>query len=209
MAVERHPGFEAEHVARAEPARFETGLAVLGEQRIPHGRGFFGREEDLEAVLAGVARARDDDRLAQAFQARLGAGVVFHRGQVGFDVRLQPFDGARALDRDERAVAVQVRRLDVAGEVAADVRPHLVGVAGVDDEQPAVLVEPVEDDVVVRAAVLVGEDVVARLTGLHVRDLVDGQRLGPGADVGAAQIDLLHVREVEQAPLACGPPRAP
>ncbi len=162
-------------------------------------RRFFRRQEHLEAVFARVACARDDDRLAQAFDARLCGRVVFHRCELGFDVRLQPFHGARPLDRDERALAVEVLRLHVAGEVAADVRPHLVGVAGVDDQQPAVLVEPVKDHVVVRTAVLVGEDVVARLTGLHVRDLVDGQRLGPCAHVRAAQVELRHVREVEQA----------
>ena len=49
-----------------------------------------------------------------------------------------------------------------------------------------------------RAAALVGEDVIAGLARFHVRDAVDRQRLGPFADVPAVQFELTHVREVEE-----------
>ncbi len=89
-------------------------------------------------------------------------------------------------------------QLDVAGPLGVHQLPHLAGVARVDDQQPAVLGQAIEDHVVVRAATFVGEDVVACLTGLHVCDLVDRERLRPRPDVVAGDRELGHVREVEQ-----------
>jgi hypothetical protein len=113
------------------------------------------------------------------------------------DERREHLDAARTLDRDERVLAAQIGELHVAAHLRLQVLPHLDRVAGVDDQQPAIG-QAIEDHVVVRAAGVVGEHVVARLQRLHRRDVVDRERIGPRRDVVAAQFELRHVREIEQ-----------
>ena len=60
VAVERHLRLEAQRVARAEAARLHAGVDELAQDA----RRVLGRDVDLEAVLAGVAGARDDRRRA-------------------------------------------------------------------------------------------------------------------------------------------------
>ena len=79
-----------------------------------------------------------------------------------------------------------------------EIFPHLVGIAGIDHNHPAVL-EPVEDHVVVRAAAFVGENVVACLPRLHRRHCVDSQPVGPLRRALTLQYELRHVREVEES----------
>src|ERR1700730_4002536 len=55
LAVQVHAGFEAQRVARAEPARAHA-LALQGVPELTDGGG---RQDDFEAVFAGVAGARD------------------------------------------------------------------------------------------------------------------------------------------------------
>src|SRR3954451_9470541 len=57
VAVEVEADLEPEGVARAEA----DGRGALLCQGIPHARCVLGREEELDAVLARVARARDED----------------------------------------------------------------------------------------------------------------------------------------------------
>ena len=59
LAVEAHAGLEAQRVARAEPAGPQPRGPAGVEEGVPHARRRGGRHEDLEPVLAGVARARD------------------------------------------------------------------------------------------------------------------------------------------------------
>ena len=56
MAVQREPGLESEGVARPQPCGRHTG----GQHRVPDPDGMLGRHGDLDAVLARVARPRDD-----------------------------------------------------------------------------------------------------------------------------------------------------
>src|ERR1043165_1395153 len=63
VAVERHACFEAERVARGQPRgqdAFGRAVAARVEQSVPELFGLVRRGVDLEAVLARVARARDD-----------------------------------------------------------------------------------------------------------------------------------------------------
>src|SRR2546423_8561350 len=60
VAPQSQCGFESGRVARSEPGRQHAGgLAVL-EDRVPCIADAVARDEQLEAVLAGVARARDE-----------------------------------------------------------------------------------------------------------------------------------------------------
>ena len=58
LAVEVHAGFEAQRVARAEARRACTPAAASA---LPQLRRVRRRQHDLEAVLAGVAGARDEE----------------------------------------------------------------------------------------------------------------------------------------------------
>jgi hypothetical protein len=71
VAIQIHPGFKAQRIARAQAGRVHHGLdQQRARQRL---RGVLGHR-DLEAVLAGVARARD---------VAVGAGEL--EGAAGHD----------------------------------------------------------------------------------------------------------------------------
>ena len=57
VAVQAQAGLQAQRVARAQADRADLGLR---EQRARQRFGLLGRHRDLEAVLAGVARAGDE-----------------------------------------------------------------------------------------------------------------------------------------------------
>ena len=59
VAVERHAGLEAQHVARAEAAGLEPFIAVVARAVRSKGSARRRSDEELEAVLTGVAGARD------------------------------------------------------------------------------------------------------------------------------------------------------
>src|SRR5699024_4206005 len=62
VAVQGHPGLEAEGVAAGEAARGEAVAAGRG-QLLPQGRGELVGDVQLEAVLSGVPGAGDQHRL--------------------------------------------------------------------------------------------------------------------------------------------------
>ena len=70
MPVERHFRFKTQRVARAQARRFYAEFLARREDLIPDPRGFVGRDVDLEAVLAGVAGARDARRSAGNYRRR-------------------------------------------------------------------------------------------------------------------------------------------
>ena len=84
------------------------------------------------------------------------------------------------------------------GKIRVEMRPHLIGVRAVYYQEPAV-VQTIENRIVVRTALRVAKDVVARLHRLHRFDRVDRQRLGPGRNVGSLEHELRHVRKIEQS----------
>ena len=99
VAVERHAGLEPERVAGAQPDRHAVRGADAVEQRVPQLAGPRGLDEDLEAVLAGVAGPRDQRRDAR--DAALGDRVVAQGVEVDVGQRREDLASARALDRDE------------------------------------------------------------------------------------------------------------
>ena len=86
---------------------------------------------------------------------------------------------------------------------AAYVLAHPVDVllagAGVDDEQVVVVGELVDDDVVDEGAVGVEQRRVVGLALLELRGVVHGDVLDGGERVGAAELDVAHVGDVEDA----------
>ena len=112
VAVQPHRGFEAQRVARAEAARDDVGRPARLEQRLPHAVGHVRRHEDLEAVLAGVAGARDRGAGAGHFAVR--EPVVADVAEIDAGQRLQDFARGRPLQRDQRVAAARVDRRGIA-----------------------------------------------------------------------------------------------
>ena len=65
VAVERHFGFQAQRVARAQAAGLDAEFRAGVHHLVPDALGLAGRDVDLEAVLAGVAGVRDARRRAR------------------------------------------------------------------------------------------------------------------------------------------------
>ena len=181
------------------------------EECLPKPDGVIVGHEDLEAVLAGVAGAG---------QQQVESGAVdqerhFHRGVV-----LQPGDvcvlGRRdkpeqnvlrlgALDGDQRRFGRGVLHGDVeAGGAFPQGRGHHLGVACVRDHQVLGCSvrscgEAVRDQVVDDAAVGVTDQRVLCLAHRHGRDLSDQGVVQECCGVRAGDPDFTHVGEVEQA----------
>src|SRR4029079_6386517 len=99
VAVEGHPGLEPERVAGTEPDRGDALVLARFHQGIPELGGPGRVDEDLEAVLAGVAGAGDEGR--DPGPGALGDRVVAEGIEIDVDQRPDDLDRARTLDRDE------------------------------------------------------------------------------------------------------------
>jgi hypothetical protein len=155
---------------------------------------------DLEAVLAGVARAGDE-----AFGAGDREDAAGHEGEGGHTRGQagQCLGGLRALQRQQRTLW---QRADLAA--VADLRPQVrdVGIlaAGIHhDEQVTELVRGVDrragdHQVVEDVALLVREEGVALLAGGQVDHVDRHQGFQRGGRIGADQAQLAHVGDVEQ-----------
>ena len=172
-----------------------------------------GCEVELEAVLAGVAGARDEHGLALE-RGREGA-VVLDRVQVGDEVvdvvarsvvdaeagrLLQHGAGVGALQGDQGDVVALVgdERVE-SGRAGAELVGDDPGVRGVRDDHVAVVAGAVDDEVVDDAAVLGEQQRVLRLADLDRRELAGERVVERGGRARSEQDDLAHVREVEEA----------
>ncbi len=106
---------------------------------------------------------------------------------------------ARALDGEQRVPIGDVP--DVGARPLALFHPFVVGVAVrcVDDQEVAAALEAVDDQVVDDAALLVREQRVLGVTDLEPVEVVREHGLEQLACVGAFDLDLAHVRDVEDA----------
>ena len=148
------PGFQAQRVPGAQAGRHEPVRRAGLQQRVPHaGRGV-PVDEQLEAVLAGVAGARDPG--VRAGDVALRDGVVLQRAPRSTSV-----SGARMAAR----VGPWIAMSDVRSEASSKGRPeggrgaprsggHGRRVRGVGHHQEALLRDAVDDQVVDDAAVL-------------------------------------------------------
>jgi hypothetical protein len=190
-AVQAQARFQPQRVARAQADRLDFGL---GQQFARQRLGLRRRHRDLEAVLAGVAAAGDEQVRALPVEAAAG-----HEDQL-LDAGHQPLqrvDRLRALQGQQAAVRqgndLAARRyalLDV-GDVtflAGAIHDHEQVVTAVDEHQ-------VVDD-----GALVGQQqAVALLADGEVLHVHRHQRFEGRCRVGPGQAQLAHVRDVEQA----------
>jgi len=199
LAVQAHARLEAERVAGAEAAR----LHVRVRERPPCARRERRGQHHLEAVLAGVARTRDEP-VAEERSVKTP-----QRGRCG----IQPREGVprelariRALHRDHGEVRSR-HDLDVASTARGEpVEPFdvLLRGAGVDDEPKRVVGEEVGNQIVHHATLLVQHARVECATGrVELRDVVGERVAEEVARAGAENLHDAHVRDVEH------PRRAP
>src|SRR6266851_3957140 len=124
VPVQRETRLEPERVAGPQADRLQAlGLAGL-EQRVPHARRVGARDEDLEAVLAGIPGARDRRHRAGHLRRGHTEGddvVDVHRGDAAQDLRR-----ARTLRRDERGLHREAVGCDAVDDDVVDDRPALV-----------------------------------------------------------------------------------
>ena len=121
--------------------------------------------------------------------------------QVNGFARLEaePLERARALHGEQRVVVRDVAHVGAAQ--LALLQPVEDGLAfdAFATIEVAVLVEPVDDQVVDDPAVLVREQRVLRVAGLELVDVVRERRLQQVARRRPFDLDLAHVRDVEDA----------
>ena len=194
VAVETEAGLEAQRIAGAQTDRlhFRLGQKLAGD-----GIRGVGRRRDLEAVAAGVARARDV--AARAVDHDEGAGHEFQPG----DLRRQPRQRLRRQRALQGQKPAREHRLDLAGRGEMLLQMREVGVlAGGIDHQQEVIARAGHHEVVEDAAGLVGELGVALLAGFEAGDVGRHQRLqrlGRALPRFRGEPHLAHVRDVEQA----------
>ena len=151
---------------------------------------------DLEAVGAGVAGARDQGRPPRDLAAREGpAGErrELRRGHAREHARRE-----RTLEREQARLVAAVARAGLRRRVARDPAPILLDVRRVHADQQRVGREAVEGDVVDDAACLVAEQAVAHAADRERRDGPREQALGRLDRRRALELDLAHVRDVEE-----------
>ncbi len=200
MAVQRHPGLQAQGVAAGQTARDQPGPGSGLGQREPQLLGVGGGDEQLEAVLAGVAGAGDQrgdarDRAGQT-------GVVLQAVEVGVGQRLEDAGGLGALHGEQRVgvTVVAYDRVEAVAPLGERVQ-HDLGVGGVGDHHVLGFGEPVDDQVVQDAAVGPADHGVAGAAEAHRGDVADEGVVEELGGLGSGDGDLAHVGEVEEAGL--------
>ena len=190
VAVQAQPGLQAQRVARAQPGRLDLGQV---DQRTRQRHGRFLGHRDLEAVLAGVARARDVTVGAGQLEGAAGHEHQLRHARVQVRQRL---GRARALQRQQRALGHRQHLAAVAdvGDQVLDVGGLAAGV----DHQQQVVLAPRDHQVVEDAAAGVGEEGVALLADGQAEHVHRHQRFQRLGGVVADQAQLAHVRDVEQ-----------
>jgi hypothetical protein len=117
----------------------------------------------------------------------------------------EPLDRARPLHGEQPVLVGAVGDLGAARLALLQPLEVRTRVRRVDDEQVPELGDPVGDQVVDDAAALVREQRVLRLSVADLREVVREERLEKRRHLGPLDLDLAHVRDVEDA--AVGPHR--
>ena len=211
VAVERQLRLEPERVPGAEAAGQEPLLLARLQQGLPELGDVFGLHVDLEAVLAGVPRAGEDQgrHAGHRHVLRQAEGLQLRQHDAGRE-RLQDLLRQRPLQGQQGDLIRPVDELQVvqAGPLpgGVDPLPVLPGVAGVDHQPVAVLVQAVDEDVVDHGAVLVAHQRVLHPPDRQFGGVVGADELDEVQGLGPPHLKLAHVRHVEEARrLAHGP----
>src|ERR1017187_2684390 len=100
-AIERITHLEAQGVARAESARFDSKWLSRFESKVPKFRRLVRRKENFEAIFSGVARA--GDRELYSLQLKID-NHISRRGRDDLtEERMEQINDARALYEIGRA----------------------------------------------------------------------------------------------------------
>ena len=198
MAVERIAHLEAQRVSRTKAARYDTVLAT-GKDAIPKVAGAIRCTHDLDTRLARVARignpgryARDDALNNREGLARLGSWCL-----LGPNIS-QQFHRNGSLQRNHRRLVADVG--DRGGTVlkALEVREVDRDVACVDDQEPNLVGQLVDDQVVDNAALGVEEKRVLSLALIKAVNVAGESLAQQPLGTGASNLELPHVRDVKE-----------
>ena len=197
MAVERERGFHTRGVARAERGR----LCAKLDETVPEVPRIFRVAVQLVADgLAGVAGLRNPDGLAFHGEAVQRVLDILGRQLTAAGERHEDLLGFRALHGNGCVLVRDVRELDV--EVLRfvhQVRPVLVDVAGVDDEEVLALFKAVQVRVVDGVSVRVRDDAVLRLVEVERKHVAGKHMLQERYLIGTFDVDPSHVGHVKDA----------
>ncbi|CAM5645346.1 hypothetical protein SAURM35S_07265 [Streptomyces aurantiogriseus] len=200
VPVQRHARLQAQRVPAGQAAGDQAdALAGLG-QGLPQLHRVLRLHEQLEAVLTGVAGARDQRR--DPGDGAGQPGVVLQTVEVGVGEGREDARGLGTLDGDQRVVVPVVTHLGVeAGRTLGQRVQHDLRVGGVGDDQVLGglgLGEPVDDQVVQDAAVGAADHGVAGAADADGGDVADEREVQEGRRLRPGHGDLAHVGEVEQ-----------
>ncbi len=199
VAVEREACLEAQRIARAEAHRQDAEPLARREQRRPDWRRVFCLAEDLHAILAGVARSRDD-RPSPGDRRLPHAEPPERRCHIG-DAdpgRLEDRERLRPLQREERRAVARVFEVALAVSKRTEVGRDLVAIGGVANDEHSARREPVHDEIVENGAALIAAARVRRAPVVELSDIVRHQRIDHRCRAVAFEPQLPHVRHVEQ-----------
>jgi hypothetical protein len=198
VPIKAHGRLEAQRVARAKAGGLQAGRLACLQDCVPEPLGVLRRDEDFEAVFAGVPRAGDRRADRGHFPGR--EPVVLDRREVHARQHLQDLARGWALERDQRIPAARVHGDRVAGrlDLLADPGEVLRDVAGVHDEQEMRVGESVDEQVVHEGALFGGQTGVLNLPDLQLRGVVARDPLDRSQGVVARDFDLAHVAHVKQ-----------
>ena len=187
VAVQGVADLETERVAGAEACRLRPAL----DNPVPQLGRVLGRNHQLDASLACVAGPVDHagDSVDLTLRER-------ERRRVG---EAEPFQRARPLNGQKSVLIGNVP--DVRAGKLAFLQPFEVGlpVRGVDDEEVTKRGELVDDQVVDDPSGLVREQGVLRSAVVEALDVVREDRLQERTGARAFDLELSHVRDVEDA----------
>ena len=168
-----------------------AGVAPRASDRVPERRRVLVHDHQLDAVLARVAGAVDH---------ALDAVELAHRqGERRRLVEPEPLQRTGALDGQQRVAVGDVARVRAADLAVPDPLEVGLPVRGVDDEQVAAFLEAVHDQVVDDAAGLVREQRVLSAADVDLVEVVREERLEELARLRPLDLELAHVRDVEDA----------
>ena len=185
--MQRVADLEPQRVARAEAGRDDPAR----EHRVPELHGVLGLAHQLDALLAGVAGAVDHH--FDSVELAHGVGERLRLRQA------EPLERARPLHGEQRVLVRRVAHLGTAELMLLQPGVRRLAIAGVDDDEVVERGQAIGDQVVDDPAALVRQQ---RVLGLAVGDLVEvvrEQRLQQLVRARPFDLDLTHVRDVEDA----------
>src|ERR1700730_16129010 len=192
IAMEAHPGFQAQGVPCPEAGWPNAIGPTRIEQRPPQRRRVTGAAEQLETVFTRVTRSRNQARHIR--DLALDEGVVLPAAELGCRQPLHQANGSWALHADQRPFTPDVEDR-VAPTLPSD--PVEVGalVAGIDHQPVATIRDRIGKDIIDDATCLVAEHGVLNPTGPQPREVTRDDSLGEALVLDP---QLAHVRQIEQ-----------